>query len=72
MDANFTGGWNQEEGKYPGLVLSIKGCVITYANCPTIWASRIQTDISISTTEAEYIALSQAMRGSLPFVSFMK
>ena len=72
MEANFTGGWNQEEGKYPGLVLSIKGYVITYANYPTIWASRIQTDISLSTTEAEYIALSQSMRGVLHFVSLMK
>ena len=72
MDANFTGGWNQEEGKYPGLVLSIKGYVITYANLPTIWIIRIQTDISLSTTEAEYIALSQSMRGVLHFVSLMK
>ena len=48
------------------------GYVSSYANCPTIWASRLQIEIAISTTEAEYIALSQAIRDVLPFVSIMK
>ena len=33
---------------------------------------RIQTEIALSITEAEYISLSQAMRDVLPFVSIMK
>ena len=43
-----------------------------YNNCPIEWASQIQTEISLSTEEAEYISLSQAMREVLPFVSLMK
>ena len=43
VDAGFAGGWNQEEGKDPGSVLSRTGYVITYANCPIILARRIQT-----------------------------
>ena len=31
-------------------------------NCPILWASKLQSEISLSTTEAEYISLSQAMR----------
>ena len=54
------------------MVLSITGYVISYANRPIIWTSRIQTEILLITTEAEYIALSQAMRGVLTFVSLMK
>ena len=36
--------------------------MIFYANCPLLWASRLQTEITLSTTEAEYVALSTAMR----------
>ena len=33
-----------------------------YAGCPITWFSRLQTEISLSTTEAEYIVLSTAAR----------
>ncbi len=33
-----------------------------YAGCPLIWVSKLQTKVALSTTEAEYTALSQAMR----------
>jgi hypothetical protein len=32
------------------------------------WSSKMQTEIALSTTEAEYIALSQAMRLVLPII----
>ncbi len=33
-----------------------------------IWASKMQTEIALSSTEAEYIALSQSMREVLPII----
>ena len=39
-------------------VLSRTGFVISYAGCPIYWASKLQTEIALSTTEAEYMALS--------------
>ncbi len=33
-----------------------------------IWASKMQTEIALSSTEAEYIALSQSMREVLPIM----
>jgi hypothetical protein len=36
--------------------------MVTYAACLLIWASRLQTEIALSTTEAEYISLSMALR----------
>jgi hypothetical protein len=36
------------------------------AGCPVAWVSKLQTEIALSTLEAEYIALSQAMRDILP------
>jgi hypothetical protein len=44
------------------------GFIIRYAGCPMHWASKMQTEIALSTTEAEYIALSQAMREVLPII----
>ena len=72
VDADFSGGWNQEEGKDPGLVLSRTGYIISYANCLIILVRRLQIEIALSTTEVEYIDLSEAMRNVLPFVSLMK
>jgi hypothetical protein len=36
------------------------------------WVSKKQTEIAISSTEAEYIALSQAMREVLPIMWLMQ
>ena len=37
-----------------------------FAGCPIHWLSRLQTEIELSTTEAEYIALSTAAREVFP------
>eukprot|EP00957_Ditylum_brightwellii_P101284 7718241-Ditylum_brightwellii.AAC.1 len=37
-----------------------------YGNCPITWLSRIQSEIALSTTEVEYIALSTAAGEVLP------
>ena len=72
VDSEFARGWNKEEGKGPGSILCIVGYIIMYDNCPIIWASRLQTEIVFSKIEAKYIAISQAMRDVLPFMSLMK
>ena len=36
-----------------------------FGGCPLHWVSKIHTDISLSTLESEYIALSQAIRDLL-------
>ena len=61
VDADFAGGYKEADATDPASVLSRTGYVITYADCPVIWSSKMQTTISLSTTEAEYIALSSAM-----------
>ena len=40
--------------------------------CPILWVSKLQTKITLSTTEAEYVALSQAMRQLLPARKLLK
>jgi hypothetical protein len=37
-----------------------------------LWASQLQTEYALSTTEAEYIALSTALRNVLPLIRLVK
>ena len=67
VDLEFDGGWNQEESKDPRLVLYITSYVISYASCPIIWASWLQTEIALIMAEVECIESSQAMRDVLLF-----
>ena len=67
IDADLSGGCKDGNHDIPESVLSRKGFVIMYAGCPITWGSKLQTEISLSTTESEYIALSSAMREVIPF-----
>ena len=71
VDADFAGGWSSGDHTNPECVLSRTGFVIMYAGCPLTWCSKLQTEIALSTTESEYIALSQAMRETIPFMNLM-
>jgi len=72
VDADFAGSWTKSEPDDASNVMSRTGFIITYANCPVLWSSRLQSEIALSTAEAEYIALSTAMRDVIPFMSLLK
>ena len=57
-DADFAGLWTHETAFEPNSVLSRTGYVILLFGCPLFWHSKLQSEIALSTTEAEYIALS--------------
>ena len=71
VDADFAGGWAKANADNLDNVLSQTGYIIMYAGCPLIWASRMQTEISLSTAESEYIALSTSMRNVLIIMQLM-
>ena len=52
--------------------MSRTGFVIMYAGCPILWSSKLQSQIALSTTEAEYIALSQAVREVIPLMRLIQ
>merc|ERR1712176_700513 len=56
----------------PTCVKSRTGYVIIVSNCPIVWKSTLQTNIATSTSEAEYTALSTAMRELLPIKSLFE
>ena len=72
VDADFAGLYNVEHQNDPVCVKSRTGFVLTLGGCPLLWSSKLQTEIALSTTEAEYIALSQSMRALLPMRSLLK
>ena len=43
-----------------------------YAGCPIVSKSQLQTEISLSTTEAEYTGLSYALREVIPLMELLK
>jgi hypothetical protein len=43
-----------------------------YRGCPICWLSKLQTDIALSTTEAEYTCLSTALRTAIPLIGIIK
>ena len=66
VDSDFAGQWNAEDPQDPLCVKSRTGYVLMVAGCPVHWVSKLQSEIAVSTMEAEYIALSLAMRDLLP------
>jgi hypothetical protein len=72
VDADFAGGWSCADSDNADNVLSRTGFVICYANCPLIWCSKLQTEIALSTAEAEYIAMSHALREVIPIQNIVK
>ena len=66
VDADFAGLYNVEDTQDPVCVKSRTGYCLTLGSCPLIWVSKLQTEVALSTTEAEYIALSQSMRDLIP------
>ena len=65
-------GWNKADADDSENVLSRMEYVIMYAGCPIHWVSRLETEIALSTAEAEYIALSQALREVIPLMSLLE
>jgi hypothetical protein len=71
-DADFAGGWSTADSENADCVLSRTGFVICYANCPVIWCSKLQTEIALSTAEAKCIAMSHALRKTIPVQNLIK
>ena len=72
VDADFAGSWQIEDSQDPISAMSRTGYVICFAGCPVLWVSKLQSVCSLSTTESEYIALSQSLRDVIPMMELLK
>ena len=68
-DADFCGNWDKNTGVSDLMTAkSRSGYAITSAGYPVLWASKLQTEVVLSTTEAKYIFLSQLLRDTIPIM----
>jgi hypothetical protein len=72
VDADFAGLHGYEDDQDPVSVKSRTGFVLTPFGCPIIWSSKLQTEITLSSTAAEYVAFSLAMREFLPMRALLQ
>ena len=67
VDAEFLDNWRQRDTHNDPMTSKYdSGWVVCFVGAPIIWASKIQTITALSTTEAEYIALSTSLREVIP------
>jgi hypothetical protein len=62
-DADFCGLWNRDTAEHDQSTAKSRiGYLLTYVACPIVWCSKLAGPICLSTTEAEYVGLSVALR----------
>ena len=72
-DADFSGNWNKAFAPHDSSTAKSRaGWVIYYAACPIIWASKIESQVALSTTESEYLSLSMALRDVIPIMELLQ
>jgi len=70
VDADFCGNYlvHVDQSDDAESSRSRYGYVLKYENMPIVWDSKLQTVIALSSTESEYIALSEASRVIIPII----
>jgi hypothetical protein len=73
VDSDFAGNWNKDKAPTDrDTARSRHGYIIMYSGCPVVWKSQLQTEIALSSTEAEYTGLSYALREAIPIMELLK
>ena len=71
-DADFSGGYQKGHTDDPNTAKSRSAYHIMYNGCLIYWSSKLQTETALSTTEAEYICLSQSLRTTICLMRLFK
>ena len=71
-DTDFAGLWGHKNPQDPICDMSRTRFVVTFAYCPLLWVSKLQTDIALSALKYEYVALYHCIRALLPLKSLIK
>jgi hypothetical protein len=70
-DADFAGMYGHEDQTDPACAQSHTGFIITFAECPMFWQSKLQTETTLSMMEAKIIALSACCRELFPIIGMV-
>jgi len=71
VDVNFAGDWLPDYGNGEDTARSRHGYIIQYSNCPILWKSQLQGEITLSSTELEYTGISYALRDAIPIMQLL-
>jgi hypothetical protein len=71
-NADFAEMYGHEKPMDPSCVKSRSGFVITFADVPILWQSKLQTETALSTMEAEVIALAACCRDLFPIIDMVE
>ena len=72
-DADFSGNYNIKTAADDASTTKSRTCyIILYTGCPIVWQSELQTQSALSTTEAEYISLSQSLRTVILIINLIE
>jgi hypothetical protein len=73
VDSDWSGLWDKSiAATDSSTARSRHGFIVEYCGRPLIWASQLQTEIALSSTEAEYISLSKALRETIPIMNILQ
>ncbi len=70
-DADFAGMYGHEDHTDPACAKSCTGFIITFAEFPVFWQSKLQTETALSTMDAKIIALSACCRELFPIIDMV-
>ena len=71
VDADFSGLYKHDPDNDSTSAKSRSGFILFLGSCPLIWKSYLQSEVALSTLEAEYAALSGALRVVLPITNII-
>ena len=72
VDADFCGNWDRDDAANADTARSRHGYIVSYAGCPVVWKSQLQSEITLSSTESEYTGLSYVLREAIPIMELLK
>jgi hypothetical protein len=73
VDCDFAGNWVKEDAMNdPSTAKSRTGYIISYSGCPVVWASKLQTEVVLSSTESEFVGLSESLRIAIVMMNLLK
>jgi hypothetical protein len=72
VDADFCGNWDPKHADVdPATAKSRTGYVIMYGGSPVVLSSKLQREVALSSTEAEYNAISESLRPAINMMELM-
>ena len=73
VDADFAGNWDKSIAQHDSSTArSRHGYIISFAGCPIVWKSQLQTEIALSSTESEITGISYALREAIPIMNLLE